>query len=60
MRRPKYSDCMDENDEFDSSCYEDAMSQYEDEERDRYLEEQCEIGDQIHERNHDEKDEDEK
>ena len=42
MRRPKYSDCMDENDEFDSECFEEAMSQYEDEERDRYLEEQCE------------------
>ena len=33
---------MDENDEFDSECFEEAMGQYEDEERDRYLEEQCE------------------
>ena len=57
MRKPKPSDCMDENDTFNSECYEDAMSQYEDSERDRHLEEQCEIGDQIHEQRKDERDE---
>ena len=57
MRRPKYNDCMDENDEFDSECYEDAMSQYEDEQRDAYLERECDIADAVHEARRDEKDE---
>ena len=57
MRRPKHNDCMDENDEFDSECYDDAVSQYEDFKRDEYLEKQAEIGDQIHEQRREERDE---
>ena len=48
---------MDENDEFDAECYDEAMSDYEDAKREEYLEEQCEIGDQIHQQRKDEKDE---
>lgn len=57
MRKPKYKDCLDENDEFDAEEHAAAMGQYEDEQRDEYLERQAEEGDRIHERNRDEKDE---
>ena len=43
---------MDENDEFDSECYEEAVGQYEDFKRDEDLER----GDQIHEQRKDERD----
>ena len=57
MRRPKHSDCMDENDEFNSECFEEAVGEYEDFKRDEYLEQQAEIADQIHEERKGEKDE---
>ncbi len=42
MRKPKYSDCTDDNGEFDAECYDEAMGNYEDSERDRELEEHFE------------------
>ena len=40
MRRPKYNDCLDDNDEFDSECYEEAMGMYGDSKRDELIDEQ--------------------
>ena len=57
MRKPKYTDCMGDNDEFDSECYEDAVGQYEDFKRDEYLEREAEVADQVHEQRKDERDE---
>lgn len=42
MRKPKRSDCTDEHGNVDHECYDDAMSNYEDAERDRELEERME------------------
>lgn len=42
MRRPKRSDCIDEEGNIDHECYDDAMGNYEDAERDRQLEEEME------------------
>lgn len=46
MRKPKYRDCTDEYGEFDFECYEEAMGDYEDSERDRELEERFERQDE--------------
>ena len=45
MRRPRRSDCTDECGEFDSECYDEAMGDYEDSERERQLEEKFERDD---------------
>ncbi len=60
MRKPKRSDCTDDNGEVDYDEYESAMGDYEDAERDREIEERWEreeedVGDQIHEQRRDER-----
>ena len=61
MRRPKTSDCTDNEGNFDSECYGSVMDDYEDfcreEEIERRWNEEDEVGDQIHEQNKDERDE---
>ena len=57
MRKPRYNDCLDDNDEFDAECYEEAMGRYSDEQRDEFLERMWDEGDQIHEQRKSEKDE---
>lgn len=46
MRKPRPSDCTDENDEFDPECYGSAMGDYEDFCRDQELEERMEREDE--------------
>ncbi len=65
MRKPNLKrDFNNEDGSYDYEGYEETMGDYEDAERDRELEEQYiqqeeDVGDQIHEQNRDEKDENE-
>ena len=48
MRRPTYSDCTDDTGSFDAECYEEAMGNYADEQRDREIEQRWEEEEKRH------------
>lgn len=47
MRRPKTSDCIDEEDNFDAECYAVAIERYEEEERELKIVDEMDKLDQL-------------